>query len=101
MQALAAGLALACPDSRIVEVEPDDRRAAAAQPVNARGHHVLAQQQAAILQELSEQRSVLERKQPIGRLIRPDEVADTVSFCVRNGGMTGQGLNVDGGAVQS
>jgi NAD(P)-dependent dehydrogenase (short-subunit alcohol dehydrogenase family) len=46
-------------------------------------------------------RSVLERKQPIGRLIRPDEVADTVSFCVRNGGMTGQGLNVDGGAVQS
>lgn len=46
-------------------------------------------------------RSVLERKQPIGRLIRPDEVADTVAFCVRNGGMTGQGLNVDGGAVQS
>lgn len=46
-------------------------------------------------------RSVLERKQPIGRLIRPEEVADAVSFCVRNGGMTGQGLNVDGGAVQS
>lgn len=46
-------------------------------------------------------RSLLERKQPIGRLIRPEEVADAVSFCVRNGGMTGQGLNVDGGAVQS
>lgn len=48
-----------------------------------------------------EARKVLERKQPIGRLIRPEEVAGAVSFCVRNGGITGQGLNVDGGAVQS
>jgi NAD(P)-dependent dehydrogenase (short-subunit alcohol dehydrogenase family) len=43
----------------------------------------------------------LERKQPIGRLITPDEVAGAVLFCVANGGVTGQGINVDGGAVQS
>jgi NAD(P)-dependent dehydrogenase (short-subunit alcohol dehydrogenase family) len=46
-------------------------------------------------------REALERKQPIGRLITVDEVAETVLFCVANGGVTGQGLNVDGGAVQS
>jgi 3-hydroxybutyrate dehydrogenase len=46
-------------------------------------------------------RQVLERKQPIGRLITPDEVADAVWFCVGNGALTGQGINVDGGAVQS
>jgi NAD(P)-dependent dehydrogenase (short-subunit alcohol dehydrogenase family) len=46
-------------------------------------------------------RSVLEGKQPIGRLITPDEVADAVAFCVQNAAMTGQGINVDGGAVQS
>ena len=48
-----------------------------------------------------EARAALERKQPIGRLITPEEVADAVSFCVRNGGVTGQGLNIDGGGVQS
>jgi len=48
-----------------------------------------------------EARRILERKQPTGRLVTPDEVAETVLFCVRNGGVTGQGLNVDGGAVQS
>ena len=46
-------------------------------------------------------RRILEQKQPIGRLVRPDEVAEAVLFCVRNGGMTGQGINVDGGALQS
>jgi 3-hydroxybutyrate dehydrogenase len=46
-------------------------------------------------------RQVLERKQPIGRLITPEEVADAVWFCVENGALTGQGINVDGGAVQS
>ena len=46
-------------------------------------------------------RAILERKQPIGRLISVGEVADTVWFCVANGGVTGQGLNVDGGATQS
>ncbi len=48
-----------------------------------------------------EARAVLEAKQPIGRLITPDEVADVVLTLVRSGGVTGQGVNVDGGAVQS
>ena len=39
-------------------------------------------------------------KQPIGRLITVDEVAEAVWFCVANGGFNGQGINVDGGAVQ-
>ena len=43
----------------------------------------------------------LERRQPIGRLIDPDEVAEAVRFCVVNGAVTGQGINVDGGTVQS
>jgi NAD(P)-dependent dehydrogenase (short-subunit alcohol dehydrogenase family) len=46
-------------------------------------------------------RTIVERKQPIGRLITPDEVADAVWFCVQNGGLTGQAINVDGGALQS
>jgi NAD(P)-dependent dehydrogenase (short-subunit alcohol dehydrogenase family) len=45
-------------------------------------------------------RRFLEQKQPIGRLITVDEVAESVWFCVANGGFNGQGLNVDGGAVQ-
>ncbi len=48
----------------------------------------------------AEARQILERKQPIGRLITVDEVAESVWFCVANGGFTGQGINVDGGAVQ-
>jgi NAD(P)-dependent dehydrogenase (short-subunit alcohol dehydrogenase family) len=48
-----------------------------------------------------EARAVLERRQPIGRLITVDEVADAVWFCIANAGVTGQGINVDGGAVQS
>ena len=43
----------------------------------------------------------LARRQPIGRLIDPAEVAEAVRFCVVNGAVTGQGINVDGGAVQS
>jgi NAD(P)-dependent dehydrogenase (short-subunit alcohol dehydrogenase family) len=46
-------------------------------------------------------RQILDRKQPIGRLITPDEVADAVWFCIGNSALTGQGINVDGGAVQS
>lgn len=45
--------------------------------------------------------SVLAAKQPIGRLITPDEVADAVAFCIANPAVTGQGIAVDGGAVQS
>ena len=49
----------------------------------------------------AEARAALEAKQPNGRLITTDEVADVVMMCVRNGSITGQGLNVDGGAHQS
>ena len=48
-----------------------------------------------------EARATLARRQPIGRLIEPDEVAGAVRFCIANGAVTGQGLNVDGGTVQS
>ena len=45
-------------------------------------------------------RQALARKQPIGRLITPTEVADAVWFCVHSEAMTGQSIKVDGGAVQ-
>jgi NAD(P)-dependent dehydrogenase (short-subunit alcohol dehydrogenase family) len=48
-----------------------------------------------------EARALLARRQPIGRLIRAEEVAAAVRYCVDNAAVTGQGLNVDGGAVQS
>jgi NAD(P)-dependent dehydrogenase (short-subunit alcohol dehydrogenase family) len=48
---------------------------------------------------LAEARSALEAKQPIGRLITPEEVASAVMQCVTNGAINGQGLNIDGGAV--
>ncbi|MEI2820931.1 MAG: SDR family oxidoreductase [Marmoricola sp.] len=47
----------------------------------------------------AEARSALEAKQPIGRLITPEEVASAVMQCVTNGAINGQGLNIDGGAV--
>lgn len=49
----------------------------------------------------AEARAALEAKQPIGRLITVDEVAEAVLTCVRNGGMNGQGITVDGGGLQS
>ncbi|MBK5305633.1 MAG: SDR family oxidoreductase [Frankiaceae bacterium] len=48
-----------------------------------------------------EARAALARRQPIGRLVTPAEVADVVALCVGNGAINGQGINVDGGAVQS
>lgn len=45
-------------------------------------------------------RRTLERKQPIGRLITPGEVASAIWFCLTNGAVTGQAVTVDGGAVQ-
>jgi NAD(P)-dependent dehydrogenase (short-subunit alcohol dehydrogenase family) len=48
-----------------------------------------------------EARRALELKQPTGRLVTTDEVAEAVWACVANPGITGQGINVDGGAVQS
>lgn len=49
----------------------------------------------------AEARAALEAKQPIGRLIRPEEVAAAVLLCVTTPAITGQAINVDGGAVQS
>jgi NAD(P)-dependent dehydrogenase (short-subunit alcohol dehydrogenase family) len=46
-------------------------------------------------------REHLSKLQPIGRLITPDEVADVVSLLVGAGAITGQGINIDGGAHQS
>ncbi|HET8959366.1 SDR family NAD(P)-dependent oxidoreductase [Nocardioides sp.] len=48
-----------------------------------------------------EAREILAGMQPIGRLVTPSEVASAVMLCVENGAINGQGLNVDGGAVQS
>ena len=49
----------------------------------------------------AEARHYLEHKQPIGRLITTDEVVLAVQYCLANAAVTGQGLNVDGGLVQS
>ena len=46
-------------------------------------------------------REILARMQPIGRLVTVEEVASAVLLCVDNAALTGQGINVDGGAVQS
>ncbi len=48
-----------------------------------------------------EARTLLADKQPSGRLVTPEEVAEAVWFCVSNGSVNGQGVNVDGGAVQA
>jgi NAD(P)-dependent dehydrogenase (short-subunit alcohol dehydrogenase family) len=48
-----------------------------------------------------EAREILAHMQPIGRLVTVEEVASVVLLCVDNAAVTGQGLNVDGGAVQS
>jgi NAD(P)-dependent dehydrogenase (short-subunit alcohol dehydrogenase family) len=48
-----------------------------------------------------EARETLARRQPIGRLIDPEEVADVVLLCLGSAAITGQGINVDGGTVQS
>ena len=50
---------------------------------------------------LDDARPKLARRQPIGRLVTPDEVASAVLACIDNGAINGQGINVDGGAVQS
>jgi NAD(P)-dependent dehydrogenase (short-subunit alcohol dehydrogenase family) len=50
---------------------------------------------------LRESRELLARRQPNHRLVDPGEVAQTILLCVENGAVNGQGINVDGGAVQS
>jgi NAD(P)-dependent dehydrogenase (short-subunit alcohol dehydrogenase family) len=46
-------------------------------------------------------RAALAAKQPNGRLVTVDEVADTVWLCLTNAALNGQGINIDGGGVQS
>jgi NAD(P)-dependent dehydrogenase (short-subunit alcohol dehydrogenase family) len=48
-----------------------------------------------------EVRAALEAKQASGRFVTVDEVAEAVWACVSNGAINGQGINVDGGGVQS
>ena len=48
-----------------------------------------------------EARQILAGMQPIGRLVTGEEVASAVMLCVDNAAINGQGINVDGGAVQS
>jgi NAD(P)-dependent dehydrogenase (short-subunit alcohol dehydrogenase family) len=48
-----------------------------------------------------EARAILEKRQPSGRLITTEEVSEAVWSCIANPGVNGQGINVDGGAVQS
>ena len=48
-----------------------------------------------------EARDLLARRQPNHRLVDPGEVAQTILLCVENGAINGQGINIDGGAVQS
>jgi NAD(P)-dependent dehydrogenase (short-subunit alcohol dehydrogenase family) len=49
----------------------------------------------------AEARQILENMQPIGRLVTIEEVASAVLLCVDNAALNGQGINVDGGSVQS
>jgi NAD(P)-dependent dehydrogenase (short-subunit alcohol dehydrogenase family) len=49
----------------------------------------------------AETREMLARQQPIWRLVTVEEVASAVILCVDNAAVNGQGINVDGGAVQS
>ncbi len=46
-------------------------------------------------------RARLAAMQPIGRLITPEEVADAVGWVIGADAVTGQGINVDGGGLQS
>jgi NAD(P)-dependent dehydrogenase (short-subunit alcohol dehydrogenase family) len=46
-------------------------------------------------------RAALAAKQPHGRLVTVDEVADAVWLCVANPALNGQGIDVDGGGVRS
>jgi NAD(P)-dependent dehydrogenase (short-subunit alcohol dehydrogenase family) len=48
-----------------------------------------------------EARRELERKQPHHRLVTVDEVVEAVWMCVRNPGINGQAITVDGGGLQS
>lgn len=60
----------------------------------------------AIVEKTGRSRDDAERslagQQPTGRFITPDEVASAIAFLIADSGqITGQGLNIDGGKVQS
>jgi len=63
--------------------------------------HTIAEIAAKTGRRLDESRAVLEAKQPNGRLVSVNEVAEAVWSCVANPSLNGQGINVDGGGVQS
>jgi NAD(P)-dependent dehydrogenase (short-subunit alcohol dehydrogenase family) len=46
---------------------------------------------------IAQAREFLEKKQPIDRLIRVEEVVEAVRYCLANGVVTGQAISVDGG----
>ena len=50
---------------------------------------------------IDEAHDILAQRQPNHRLVDPHEVAQTILLCVASAAITGQGINVDGGAVQS
>jgi hypothetical protein len=50
---------------------------------------------------VEEAHDLLARRQPNHRLVDSHEVAQTVLLCVENGAINGQGINIDGGSVQS
>jgi NAD(P)-dependent dehydrogenase (short-subunit alcohol dehydrogenase family) len=50
----------------------------------------------------AEARAMLEKQQPIGRLITTDEVSAAVAYCIHDSGaLNGQSITIDGGGVQS
>jgi NAD(P)-dependent dehydrogenase (short-subunit alcohol dehydrogenase family) len=52
--------------------------------------------------DMAAARATLENSHPIKRLITTDEVASVVDMLVADtGGITGQGIVIDGGSVQS
>ncbi|MEP6852553.1 MAG: SDR family NAD(P)-dependent oxidoreductase [bacterium] len=51
--------------------------------------------------DAAQARRYFAERQPIGRLITVEEVVEAVRFCLANGALTGQAVNVDGGLVQS
>jgi 3-hydroxybutyrate dehydrogenase len=50
---------------------------------------------------IDQARALLEAKQPNGRMVTVDEVGEAIWLCVTNAALNGQGINLDGGGVQS
>jgi NAD(P)-dependent dehydrogenase (short-subunit alcohol dehydrogenase family) len=63
--------------------------------------HAVAQIAGGTGRTQEEAREILAHMQPIGRLVTVEEVASAVMMCVDNAAVNGQGINIDGGSVQS